>query len=75
MIFGSRPRPITNASIKTKNSATGPKRSSRNHRLRGGSGERAAASVAVAAGIFGIAMSLDSRIDLGRAAFHDLIDR
>src|SRR6516165_822785 len=72
--FGSRPRPMTNASIKTKNSATGPKSSGRNHPLRGGSGERAVCSTEVVPDISGVAILLDDGVALGWT-LSDFIDR
>ena len=74
MILGSRPRPITNASIKTKKSATGAKRSGRNHPLRGGSDERAVCSTEVVPDISGVAILLDDGVALGWT-LPDFIDR
>src|SRR6516225_6365203 len=72
--FGSRPRPSANASINTKNSATGPRRSSRYHPLRGGFGERAVCSAEVVPDISGVAMLLDDGVALGWT-LPDLVDR
>src|SRR5215471_20439337 len=71
--FGSPSRPSANATRSTRNSATGPKRSSLNHPFRGRSGSRTA-WVPSAATVSGTAMSLDGRIDLGRT-LADLVNR